>query len=115
MRIVTPFLVLVLLVLVLLVLVLLILVLLILVLFVLVFLILMFLVLVLVFVATDATEPVVGEGEHHMQLVILRCLYDVIKPNESVLRRVDLDRAILVEDLEPYAILRNFGNIVESP
>ena len=38
--------------------------------------------LVFVFVASlvirGATDPVVGEGEHNMQVVRLRCLYDVI-------------------------------------
>jgi hypothetical protein len=71
--------------------------------------------LVLVLAARGATEPVVSEGEDHMQIVVLRCLYDVIEANESVLPLVDLDRAVLVEDLEPYAIIRNFGNVVESP
>jgi len=107
--------ILVLVILVLVILVLFVLVLVILVLFVLVLFVLVLPILVLVVVTTDATEPVVGEGEHHMQIVVLRCLYDIIKPNESVLLLVDLDRAVLVEDLEPYAILRNFGNVVESP
>jgi hypothetical protein len=50
-----------------------------------------------------------------MQFVVLRCLYDVIQANETVLPLIDLDCAVLVEDLEPYATFRNFGNVVESP
>ena len=74
-------------------------------------------IIVLVTVAgSGATKPVIGEGEHHMQLVVFRRLYDVIKANEAVLPLIDLDGAVLVKDLEPHAaFFRNFGNIVEGP